>query len=264
MSRIVLNENQKDFIISNYNNMLNREIAEHLQVKVRSISNFLAKNKLKREDRGSLLNRRSRKYTINEKFFNNITEKSSYWAGFILADAYITEKHKIVLKLQGKDYNHLIKFKKDLSFQGVVMEGVGRRYDKEHSFCRIGFQLKNIVDDLKLNFNVDRNKSKSFIPNKLDGVYKKYFIKGFFDGNGSRYLKNNKTELISFYGNCDILTWIKEYFDSLFNKNSGSLFKKGIIYCYQLNQSSSNLFIKDFEKLNLVELDRKWSSWYDV
>ena len=54
MSRIVLNENQKDFIISNYNSMLNREIAEHLQVKVRSVSNFLAKNKLKREDRGSL------------------------------------------------------------------------------------------------------------------------------------------------------------------------------------------------------------------
>ena len=33
-----------------------------------------------------------RKYNLNENFFDKLTEKSSYWLGFLYADGYVRMK----------------------------------------------------------------------------------------------------------------------------------------------------------------------------
>lgn len=47
--------------------------------------------------------------------------------------------------------------------------------------------------------------------------------------------------------------------DFLMCKNSGSIFKKGNIFCFELNKDSSEYFINYFKEIKTPFLDRKWN-----
>lgn len=80
MEQIKLSKEQEDFILSNFGILFVREMSEILDIKERSITYFCTKSKLKlsSEQKSILFKRRKRKYYMNEKFFNVISNNSVY------------------------------------------------------------------------------------------------------------------------------------------------------------------------------------------
>lgn len=154
---------------------------------------------------------------IKRDFFTNIeTEKQAYWLGFILADGYIDNRGSLGIELEEKDYNHLIKFKKDLEIKNDI-----HVYNKNSTFgkqtnCRVCVANYYVLYDLWYRWNIDLNKSNTGkIPNlKNENLYR-HLIRGYFDGNGSFTIKENKStheivcKEIGICGTKEILSFIE-------------------------------------------------------
>lgn len=94
-------------------------------------------NHLKKE--GFKINKHKSTYFINENIFEKIdTEEKAYWLGFIYADGYVsTNTYAFGIELSIKDIDHLIKFKKFLSWDGEI------KISKTHQFNSKSIYGKN-------------------------------------------------------------------------------------------------------------------------
>jgi len=87
------------------------------------------------------------KYTLDETVFDNITEKSAYWSGFLMSDGNIsygkTGNARIALTLAKVDYSHLVKFSdflkctnpiklKKKKYQGAIVIQYYLRFTSKH------------------------------------------------------------------------------------------------------------------------------------
>tara|TARA_R100000656_G_scaffold119948_1_gene94018 strand:- start:2242 stop:3039 length:798 start_codon:yes stop_codon:yes gene_type:complete len=235
-----------------------REIAEQVNLKERSVSHFYMKNnfKLTKDQKSKLLFRRRSKYDRNNHFFREKSNKSIYWAGFIAADGYVN-KTKLRIKLKYTDKSHLEKFKNDIEYTGIIRKDCAERLGKTHCGALLYISSREIVEDLKSLYSITERKSLTLRPPSLKESEVDYFILGYFDGDGTVYQKR-QYKCVRFYGTKWINLWIKERIDHLHGSNSGSIFKKGNIWCFELNPSASELFIKHYGCLESPRLNRKW------
>lgn len=137
-----------------------------------------------------------RKYNVNDFYFNKIdTEEKAYWLGFLMADGCIHERagqDRLSLVLNIKDKNHLEKFKKSLSFEGPINDYTkksGLFIGLVHSFVRITSQL--LVDDLAKVGCIPRKTLTLEFP-LIDDSLIHHFIRGYFDGDGSVFISNER------------------------------------------------------------------------
>ena len=257
-----LTELQKQLILDNFGKILMSEIVKITGVKYRSITKFLKNRglKLTKEERSTLYYQRKKKYEVNETFFSERTPESFYWAGFIAADGCIISKSRLQIKLSIKDINHLETFKTNIGYTGVIKEVSSLRLDKRHFGALLYICCKEIVSDLFEVFKIGKRKSLTLTPPDLQGVDVDYFIKGYFDGDGTIY-KKKQYLCCRFYGTREINEWIKDRVDFLYGKNSGSLFKKRNIYCFELNPKATLFFGNYFSNLKTPFLKRKWEKF---
>lgn len=259
-----LTNKQKAIILNNFGKIKIKDIEKLSEVPCRTITQFLKIHQLKltKEERYKILALRKRKYECNDLFFNNLNPISCYWAGFIAADGNISDlQNRLTIKLKSTDYTHLEKFKLDINFNGKIVAERNVKNGKQYFATKIYITSQQLLKDLLINFNIAPKKSLTYTYPDLSGNLQDCFIKGYFDGDGSRYLKYKKHEIVSFYGTQSTNQWIKGRIDYLFSKNSGSIFNKGKITCYQLNYTASKFFIKYFGNLKTPELDRKWRAF---
>lgn len=254
-----LTTTQKETILNNYGKIPIREISELIDVKSRSITKFLSNRglKLSKAQRANLMYGKYTKYNRNNNFFKSKSNASIYWAGFIAADGYI-DGSRLRVKLKFTDKSHLEKLKKDLEYTGPIKKDCSKRLDKVHCGALLYVSSKQIVDDLSKLYNIGERKSLTLSPPNLEGKEADLFILGLFDGDGTIYQKG-KYKCVRFYGTEAINIWIRDRINSIYPKNSGSIFKKGNIYCFELNPRASEFFINHYAALESPKLERKWN-----
>ena len=155
---------------------------------------------------------------FDHNYFEKIdTKEKAYWLGFIYADGCISisRNNMFEIKLAIKDIEVLESFKNDIRSEhqiGVYTSNNG--YNKGLQYCRFGIDSKELCKQL-INLGVNTHKTESCnFPNEniLPEQFIWDFIRGYFDGDGSVYISNNKHNdiiyqcpSVSFTGTKDIL-----------------------------------------------------------
>jgi len=210
-----------------------------------------------------------RQYTLNENAFSNLTPESSYWLGFIAADGSISKRnnvHLIRVLLNPIDRHHIEKFQKFIGSSHPI-------YNYSTKSIQVTISNKQMYDDL-FRYGIEPRKtylSKSHI-SKIPDNYKKYFIAGLFDGDGSFVIRNKKVHNKKYnrdyyYTLCeirilsnintleDIMDYLYKYHDISYSKIQKT--KSKYVYTISLY---SNKNIRNFYKLykeSPINLSRK-------
>jgi len=127
----------------------------------------------------------SRKYTIDENYFENINSKNkAYCLGFLMADGYNDEVRNVIqLAVCKKDIEVLNFFNKELKCNKPIRNIVSNNYES----VRQDFCSKKLSLDIK-KYGCIQNKTETlnFPDNISDGLLSD-FIRGYFDGDGCFY-----------------------------------------------------------------------------
>ncbi len=115
----------------------------------------------------------------NESCFDDYSEESCYWAGFIAADGCVDAKNRLRVMLNYDDLAHLEKLRKFLGSTHKISENTDKYYR-----ASLEVTSPHIVDVLELNFNVVPNKTDKYILPKMPDIFFKHFLRGYFDGDG--------------------------------------------------------------------------------
>lgn len=142
------------------------------------------------------ISRSNRKYFINENFFSTYTPQSCYWAGFIAADGCILKPKcgnpVLSLHLAKRDKGHLRLFLVAAN-SNYPVKIYKNRSPKIYYYCSLQIRNKKLVDDLKINFNIISRKSLILkYPIQMPNKFNKYFIRGYFDGDGCICLNSDR------------------------------------------------------------------------
>jgi len=130
---------------------------------------------------------RKRKYKINESFFNEINETTSYWLGFIWATIRDTKSNKISL-LSKKEL--LDRFNLSFDSNYPVKKSISNRY-----MVRItSTHLLNRLTDLGLKPNPYLE-----FP-EISSQFHKDFIRGYFDSDCGYHYKDGGKDIVSLHG----------------------------------------------------------------
>lgn len=127
------------------------------------------------------------KYIFTENIFQTInTPEKAYWIGFLYADGYVTNNGIFGCGLQEQDKKHLEKF---LTFLGMCKEQIQEciKIDNSTHTVRINIGRKQTYQDLiNLGFSNIKSYDKTLtVWNSIPKQYKKEFILGLWDGDGS-------------------------------------------------------------------------------
>jgi len=136
------------------------------------------------------------KYDYNETVFKTIdSEKRAYWLGFLYADGCITNngiKKCITLCLKKSDEDHLRDF---CSFIGNNLRIKYRTLNikgKTYESCSTCVSNGNLVEDL-INCGCTPRKCLTLeFPNFIDDNLIRHFMRGYFDGDGSCFVRTGK------------------------------------------------------------------------
>ena len=132
-----------------------------------------------------------RKYNHNDKIFLEENEKSFYLAGFTAADGCVmndSKRYILKIKLASKDESHLLKIKNLFEATNPIYYN----YNKKENTSNVMLVLssKDMINDLK-KFNIVPRKTKiyTFPEWLIDHPLVHHFMRGYFDGDGSVYIK---------------------------------------------------------------------------
>jgi len=210
----------------------------------------------------------SRKYNFNRNFFDELTNDSCYWAGFIAADGNLNQRDVALrIVLSKKDRIILEEFKAITLYNNEIRDFVdnGKEYSKLEFYGAREWHKK-----LKYHFNIVAKKSLILeAPNliNLDHCYS--FIIGYLDGDGTckwfwDKKRNKNTFRLGFTGTKSMLKWIRKVLQKIIKStkyhkpNKISKYKN----IYRLNMSGGRglLIYKKLLEVNLTfRLPRKWN-----
>jgi DNA-binding transcriptional regulator WhiA len=132
-----------------------------------------------------------RKYRLNENFFDELNEKSSYWLGFLYADGYVRMKDgksgELKIKLKDTDKSHIEKFLIDIECEKTIKCGI----ENNSKFCSVSVYSTVMVNKLFELGCVNNKTQKIRLPN-LNKNLMHHFIRGYFDGDGSVFKVKNR------------------------------------------------------------------------
>ena len=271
--RVLINETQTEwsnqeieFLKNNYSKYSYAELGKKLNRTRNAVQCKVMKLGLKKD----------KVQKFNEHYFDIIdSNDKAYWLGFIYADGWVsndTQKRSYTLgiELNEKDSEHLLLFNKWID--GNVSINVRERdatfdngrYSSHNKLCSIKYYSKHLVEVLK-KYNIVPNKTykKDKLPN-IPNQYMISFLHGYFDGDGSFFLKNKYRKYYGFNYtsyNKVILEDIRKYIYNNYNINSYIYESKKNSNVWQLNIASQK-DVKTFADLllndNTVFLKRKY------
>ncbi len=174
-------ENYLSFIKSNFNNLSQREIARRLNLGKTTINRWAGEVGL-----------RFKRHTVNEDFFNEFNEQSSYILGLISSDGNISWNTKegyytITITASEKDKEHLENIRKILSSTKPLI------YSLKTKSYRLIINNKNICKRL-MGLGITPRKSLTLKFPVIPKEQLRHFIRGVIDGDGHvRYVKRKKS-----------------------------------------------------------------------
>jgi len=153
-------------------------------------------------------------YKFNHNFFNGLTEKSAYIAGFIAADGYLNLKaNRIELAVGKKDSMLLKRIAREMGYTGPIYE------KPKVNAVKLQITSQKLLDDLFIILGVKNNKSLMLKDAAIPPHLMSHFIRGYFDGDGT--IKSS-IKSIRFLGTKEFLEWI----DLNFRQHTGIPGKK--------------------------------------
>lgn len=174
----------------------------------------------------------SKIYQANDYYFDEInTPEKAYWLGFMYADGYIlSDCNKIGITLAIKDREHLESFNKCLNSNYPIKEYChNTSYKKDTRYCKVIISSDKLHEDL-IKHGVLKNKTNILEPPKIDYNLIRYFILGYFDGDGSIYFNKSRSPFynISFCATDSMCEFINEYLleNNLINKKCEPIKRK--------------------------------------
>lgn len=275
MSRNEIYKN-KEWLEKRYSEVGTSTIAKECEVDDAVIGYFLRKYDIKVRTRSeSLKSTQNRKYHVDENYFKNIdTAEKAYWLGFLMADGcmrnYSNNNLLISLELSVADKDHLDKFLSAIQYTGESQ--IGKRYDNK-GVDRVRFNLANgiLCNDLYAHGIIPHKTGNESFPNSTPDSFKKDFIRGFFDGDGSIIISNSGRYRARFHLVSQSYTILKEIMNILSENNidfpkKALHLKSGSKDIWELETSSfpnvNNIF-KYLYYDNCVCLKRKFNKFRD-
>lgn len=116
----------------------------------------------------------------NEGAFDDFSEESCYWAGFLAADGCVDLKNRVRVMLKYDDINHLEKLRTFLQSTHTISSNT-----EKYNRCSFELTSAHICEILELNYGIIPNKTNSLEFYKLPDTYMPHFLRGYFDGDGS-------------------------------------------------------------------------------
>jgi|APGre2960657404_1045060.scaffolds.fasta_scaffold33997_1 hypothetical protein len=117
----------------------------------------------------------------NVSAFDDYSENSCYWAGFLAADGNVDTKNRIRIMLKYDDMNHLEKLREFLQSTHTISSNTDK-----YNRCSFEFTHKEIREVLEFNFGIVPNKTdKLEFPLYIPTKYLVHYLRGYFDGDGS-------------------------------------------------------------------------------
>lgn len=148
------------------------------------------------------------KYQFQEDIFSTIdTLEKSYWIGFLYADGFISKNSATFgVALQERDKQHLINFLRFLKCSENDIPLIMKYSEKTKSYKAALTRIRTKEDLIKLGFT--NKKSYDTTLNVWDNIpnnFKKEFILGMWDGDGSFSVTQRGLQTTSLISNNDIL-----------------------------------------------------------
>jgi len=158
-------------------------------------------------------------YKFDNEFFNNLTEKSAYVAGFIAADGYLNIKaNRIEIALKATDRIHLSNIANAMKYNGPI-------YNKlSTNAVKLQITSTKLLEDVINILGVRNNKSLTLESANIPPTLLNHFIRGYFDGDGT--IKPDK-KCIRILGTEKFLEWIDEIISNTLYTNRKVPKKKG-------------------------------------
>lgn len=254
----------RDNIIKDYQN--NKENLSALKIAIKyginehNVYKILQINKIKTKDK-RLANR---KYFIeNENYFETIdTPNKAYLLGLMYSDGYITKyegSYLIGIGLQERDSYIIEKLKEEIGAEKPIRTQTIEKQNCYKNSFKCSQNIKSLSLNSKKLFN-DLNNAGCFQRKSLKLMFPmewqvskdllKYFILGYFDGDGSVFVSNNRVNFY-FLGTLNMCQNIRKHLHLLLDfPIKMSIYKKGKIFklLYTGNIKSkifSDFFYKD-------------------
>ena len=162
-----------------------------------------------------------RKYRCNDTFFDVIdSEIKAYLLGFLYADGYISNDGRIGILLSQKD-EEIIKMIQTFIAPNSSIKYLDYQNFKRDPQVKIRFHSNQIYKRLQeFGFTTDKTHTDCKILYKIPDIFKKDFIKGYTDGDGSIIFNNMhhvncyKVAITWCNGTSSILQEIQKYFNT--------------------------------------------------
>lgn len=154
----------------------------------------------------------TRKYILNEAYFDEIEENQAYMLGFLWADGYHnTQRNTIALSLAEKDRE--------------ILEAFGKELETDKPLQFVQYKNRKCSNQYRLNICSKRisqrmlclglTQAKTFTvdyPKWVDPKLHRHFIRGYFDGDG--YASISQMSLVGTEALCvDVSALLKKYLD---------------------------------------------------
>jgi len=182
------------FLKENYNLMSISEIALKMGRTEYSITKKASDLKMSHQPYNKkYMSEKSRKYTLEHSFFDSInTNDKAYFLGLLYADGYnCTDKNVLELSLQTRDKEILSLFKKCLASNRPIKRYVDKRPKRGTDRSILYVNSRRICQNLDSLGCTNKKSHKISFPT-IKERFKKHFIRGFFDGDGSVYISKGK------------------------------------------------------------------------
>lgn len=174
---------------------------------------------------------------ILKPFYTNVVYKNTifltneelYCLGFLLADGCV-KNNKIFMQLHLKDIEILYIIKRVFNLKNKI--SCGTRKD-DRKYCQISFNISYFQDDL---YHLGLFPCKTGKETWISYMNSWHFIRGYFDGDGSICVNNQRVCLWSI--SCQNLLFIQNIFEFI---KSNSNITSGKIYTYTSNKSIPTL-----------------------
>ena len=199
---------------------------------------------------------------INSNVFDVIdTEEKAYWLGFIFADGNISsEGNRFEINLSIKDINHLIKLKNFLEYEEDIRVETHKEFGTD--ICRLSVRNKDLWNALN-NKGCTPRKSLtlqfpdiSIFENKL---LIRHFIRGYFDGDGSLGIYNNK-ENLSILGTELFLNEVSKHIQILgYIRNKSSINYKNEAFELKYSNLKARQVARFLYEESTIYLERKYN-----
>lgn len=209
MSKPLIPTEEYENIIHLYNSGLSQaKIGEIYNVGYYIIGKILRKcGVVARDD-----SHKSRKYTINENYFDNIeTPNQAYLLGLLYSDGCnYPPQHRVKLELQERDKEILEKINDEIqSDKPLGFNNLSGKNSNWQNTYRIDITNKHISDRL-VELGMVQNKSLTLeFPLWLEESLYAPFLRGYLDGDG--HIEWNNTRFITLVGTNQFCKYVKEF-----------------------------------------------------